>query len=166
MAKASPGEKLASEARLMRNGGRTGLGIGLTDVMRNRRLARVPHPSALRAATFPPGEGFGRAIRESPLRGGWEVWVTLKQERFIREYLVDLCGAAAARRAGYATAGARNTAYRLLKIPEIQRKVAMAMELEKEDTQLRREQVLEELKSVAFAAASDASGASSPKGGA
>ena len=85
--------------------------------------------------------------------------MNLRQERFIREYLVDLCGAAAARRAGYASAGARNTAYRLLQNPEIRRKVAQAMELEKEDTALRREQVLEELKVVAFAPASDASGA-------
>ena len=85
--------------------------------------------------------------------------MTQKQERFIREYLVDLCGAAAARRAGDAPNGARNTAWRLLQIPEIQRKVVQAMELEKEDTSLRREQVLEELKAVAFAPASDASGA-------
>ena len=85
--------------------------------------------------------------------------MTLRQERFVREYLVDLCGAAAARRAGYATGGARNAAYRLLQMPEIRRKVAMAMELEKEETALRREQVIEELKSVAFANASDASGA-------
>jgi hypothetical protein len=47
----------------------------------------------------------------------------------------------------------------MLKHPEIQRKVAIAMELEKEDTALRREQVLDALKGVAFAAASDASGA-------
>ena len=48
MAKASPGEKLASEARLMRNGGRTGLGIGLLDVMKNWVSARVPHPSKIK----------------------------------------------------------------------------------------------------------------------
>ena len=85
--------------------------------------------------------------------------MTARQERFVREYLVDLCGAAAARRAGYSPHGARNAAYRLLQIPEIRGKVAMAMEQEKEDTLLRREQVIEELKSVAFAPASDASGA-------
>lgn len=85
--------------------------------------------------------------------------MTLRQERFIREYLVDLCGAAAARRAGYSPNGARNSAYRLLRMPEIRRKVAMAMEQENENSTLHREQVLEALKSVAFAPASDASGA-------
>ena len=37
--------------------------------------------------------------------------------------------------------------------------VARAMELEKKDATLRREQVIEELKAVAFAKASDSSGA-------
>ena len=85
--------------------------------------------------------------------------MTARQERFIREYLVDLCASKAARRAGYSPKNARSIGCRLLKHPEIQRKVALAMELEKEDTALRREQVLEELKTVAFAPASDASGA-------
>ena len=85
--------------------------------------------------------------------------MTGRQERFLREYLVDLCGAAAARRAGYSPKGARSAAYRLLQMPEIQRKVAVAIEKEKEDSQLRREQVIQELRSVAFAEASDATGA-------
>ena len=85
--------------------------------------------------------------------------MTGRQERFIREYLVDLCGAAAARRAGYSANGAKHAAWRLLQKPEIQRKVAMAIEREKEDAKLRREQELEELRSVAFSVASDATGA-------
>ena len=85
--------------------------------------------------------------------------MTGRQERFVREYLVDLCAAKAARRAGYSHKNARSIGCRLLKKEEIQREVARAMELEKEDAALRREQVIEELKSVAFASASDASGA-------
>ena len=85
--------------------------------------------------------------------------MNIRQEMFVREYLVDLCASKAARRAGYSPKNARSIGCRLLKHPEIQRKVALAMELEKEDTALRREQVLEELKTVAFAPASDASGA-------
>ena len=85
--------------------------------------------------------------------------MTARQERFIREYLVDLCGAAAARRAGYSVKTARSIGSHLLKHPQIQRKVAQAMEMEKEDTALRREQVISELRTVAFAPASDASGA-------
>ena len=85
--------------------------------------------------------------------------MTARQERFIREYLVDLCAAAAARRAGYTPKSARSIGCRLLKDPEIRREVAVAMEQEKEENTLRREQVLQELKAVAFAPASDASGA-------
>jgi phage terminase small subunit len=85
--------------------------------------------------------------------------MTARQERFIREYLVDLCASKAARRAGYSIKNARSIGCRLLRHPEIQGKVAKAMEAEKASCQLRREQVLEELKTVAFAPASDASGA-------
>ena len=85
--------------------------------------------------------------------------MTARQERFIREYLVDLCGAKAARRAGYSIKNARSIGCRLLKKDEIQREVARAMELETKDAALRREQVIEELKVVAFAKASDAAGA-------
>jgi len=85
--------------------------------------------------------------------------MTARQERFVREYTVDLCASKAARRAGYSHKNARSIGCRLLKHPEIQREVTLAMELEKEDTALRREQVLEELKGVAFGVASDASGA-------
>ena len=85
--------------------------------------------------------------------------MTARQERFIREYLVDLCGAAAARRTGYAPKYAGSIASRLLKNPKIQSEVARAMEQQKKDAQVRREQVLQELKAVAFGEASDASGA-------
>ena len=85
--------------------------------------------------------------------------MTARQERFIREYLVDLCASKAARRAGYSIKNARSIGCRLLKREDIQREVARAMETEKTACQLRREQVLEELKTVAFAPASDASGA-------
>jgi phage terminase small subunit len=40
--------------------------------------------------------------------------VTLRQDRFIREYCVDFNGAQAAIRAGYSRKGARQAAYRLL----------------------------------------------------
>ena len=42
-----------------------------------------------------------------------------RQELFIREYLVDMNGAAAARRAGYSAAGSSVQAVRLLKVPAI-----------------------------------------------
>ena len=126
---------------------------------------RFAVPSQSPAATAPlKGE------RDLPLRGRWPsdsedgegiggAGVTARQERFIREYLVDLCAAAAARRAGYSPKSARCIGCRLLKVPQIQREVASAIEAQKEDTALRREQVLAELQAVAFGNASDASGA-------
>ena len=85
--------------------------------------------------------------------------MTGRQERFVREYLVDLCASKAARRAGYSYKNARSIGCRLLKREDVQREVAKAMDAEKQDAALRREQVIEELKAVAFAKASDSSGA-------
>ena len=85
--------------------------------------------------------------------------MTSRQERFIQEYLVDLCGAKAARRAGYSPKSARSIGCRLLKREDIHKEVALAMEQHKEEAALHREQVLRELRAVAFATASDASGA-------
>ena len=82
-----------------------------------------------------------------------------KQEVFIQEYLVDLCGAAAARRAGYGVKGAKNQACRLLHNPQIKRAVDAAMEARLEKIQVRQEEVIRELKAVAMASASDESGA-------
>ena len=85
--------------------------------------------------------------------------MTRKQELFIQEYLVDLCGAAAARRAGYSGKGAKNQAWRLLRDPEIKRAVDAAMEERLERIQVRQDEVIRELKTVAMAQASDESGA-------
>ena len=116
----------------------------------------------------PRGGACARSAPTSPYgRGGtaqavtervWRV-MTNRQERFIREYVVDLCASKAARRAGYSCKSARSIGCRLLKLPQIQRKVAEAMEQETQDAALRREQVIAELKAVAFSKASDASGA-------
>ncbi len=46
--------------------------------------------------------------------------LTPKRERFVNEYLVDMNGAQAARRAGYAVGSARQTAHLLLTKPDIQ----------------------------------------------
>ena len=72
---------------------------------------------------------------------------------------MDLCGAAAARRAGYSGKGAKNQAWRLLRDPEIKRAVDAAMEERLERIQVRQDEVIRELKTVAMAQASDESGA-------
>ena len=85
--------------------------------------------------------------------------MTPKQARFAREYLLDLCGAAAARRAGYSHRGARNAAYRLLRIPEVRIAIDEQEKQRAMRTQLRSDQVIGELKAVAFSEGSDESGA-------
>ena len=85
--------------------------------------------------------------------------MTQKQWLFVQEYLVDLCGAAAARRAGYSAAGARNAAWRLLRDPEVRTLVKEEMEKRAARARLKQEDVVQELRAVAFAEASDESGA-------
>lgn len=83
-----------------------------------------------------------------------------RQKLFIQEYLVDLCGAKAARRAGYSPAGAKHQAWRLLQDPQIRLAVDSAMEERVKKIQIKQEEVIRELKAVALADASDTSGAS------
>ena len=82
-----------------------------------------------------------------------------RQELFVQEYLVDLCGAKAARRAGYAQKHARCQGSRLLRDPEIRRAVDAAMEERLARIQVKQEEVIGELKGVAMAQASDENGA-------
>lgn len=85
--------------------------------------------------------------------------MTRRNGRFIEEYLIDFNGAGAARRAGYQEKSAATTACRLLKDPEVKRVLQEKMAERAEKMQLRQDTVLQELKNVAFANGSDASGA-------
>lgn len=49
--------------------------------------------------------------------------LTAKEERFCLEYLVDLNGSAAARRAGFSARTAANTAYQLMRAPRIKARI-------------------------------------------
>lgn len=82
--------------------------------------------------------------------------MTRKQELFVQEYAVDLRGAAAARRAGYA---GKNAAWRLLRNREVKAKVEAVLQEKMDRARIRGEEVLAELKAVAFAQGSDAAGA-------
>ena len=82
-----------------------------------------------------------------------------RQEMFVREYLVDLCGAKAARRAGYSERSAKEQAYRLLRDPKIKCAVDAAMEERVKRVEVKQDEVIRELKLVAMAPASDENGA-------
>ena len=73
--------------------------------------------------------------------------------------MVDLCGAKAARRAGYSQKGAKNQAFRLLRDPEIRRAVDTAVEDRLKRIEVKQDEVIRELKAVAMASASDENGA-------
>jgi len=73
-----------------------------------------------------------------------------KRERFCQEYLVDLNGSAAARRAGYAARSAGVEACELLKLPEIKERIEQLMAERTVRTQITQDRVLHELAIVGF----------------
>lgn len=73
-----------------------------------------------------------------------------RQQRFVDEYLVDLNGAAAARRAGYSEASAASRASRLLKQAEVADAIENAKAERSARTKLSGDRVLEELARIGF----------------
>lgn len=75
---------------------------------------------------------------------------TPKESRFVQEYIVDLNGAAAARRAGYSEATAKSIACELLAKPRIQDAITAAMLERAWRTQLTADRVLEGIADLAY----------------
>ncbi len=76
--------------------------------------------------------------------------MTPKQRRFVEEYLVDLNGARAAKRAGYSVKWAASCGYHLLKNPAVAAAVAEAQTRRAARTQVSADRVVTELAKVAF----------------
>lgn len=76
--------------------------------------------------------------------------LTPKQQRFVEEYLVDLCATQAAIRAGYSSKTAGKIAYQLLAKPHIQAAIAAAKAARSERTEITQDMVLRELARIAF----------------
>lgn len=68
--------------------------------------------------------------------------LTPKQQAFVDEYLVDLCGSKAAIRAGYSAKTARHIASQMLDKTEIQTAIKAAMEKRSERTEITADMVL------------------------
>lgn len=81
--------------------------------------------------------------------------LTPKRERFCEEYLVDLCGAEAAVRAGYARSGAKQEAYRLMAMPVVQERIAELQAARSDRTAITADRVLEEAGRIGFAKITD-----------
>jgi phage terminase small subunit len=76
--------------------------------------------------------------------------LTLKQSRFVEEYLVDLNGKQAAIRAGYRSATAEAQASRLLRHVGVRVALENAMKARSERTEVTADRVLKELAKIAF----------------
>ncbi len=87
----------------------------------------------------------GRRAQRSPLD------LTEFQRRFVQEYLVDLCGAAAARRAGSRAKEPKKAADKLLCLPKVTAAIAEAMKKRAERTEIDADRVVQELAKIAFA---------------
>lgn len=72
--------------------------------------------------------------------------LTPKQEAFVREYLVDLCAAHAAVRAGYSERSAKQTGCDLLAVPKVQAAIAKAQAERAERVDDDADQVLRDLR--------------------
>jgi phage terminase small subunit len=91
--------------------------------------------------------------RPDPIAGAAELIPPLSERhrRFVLEYVIDLNGSAAARRAGYARGKAATRASELLRRPAVQ--LAIRAEMKERDQRLRltAERILREVMGIAFA---------------
>jgi len=81
--------------------------------------------------------------------------MTPKEERFVKEYQIDLNAARAARRAGYSARSARTIGPRLLRRPAVQGALAAARQARARRSEVSAERVLEELARIAFASSDE-----------
>ena len=77
--------------------------------------------------------------------------LTEREKRFIDEFLVDLNGAAAVRRAGYTASNSKQHAWYILKRPRIQAAIEAALAERSERTAVSADRVVKELGRIAFA---------------
>lgn len=76
--------------------------------------------------------------------------LTGRRRRFVAEYLIDLNGSAAAKRAGYSAKTARTIANELLTIPDIQAAITAEQQARASRTQINADRVLLELAAIGF----------------
>jgi phage terminase small subunit len=92
----------------------------------------------------------GGRHKGTPNKAREEAAMTVKQTRFVSEYLKDLNGAAAAVRAGYSPKTADRQAYALLRKPEISKAVAAAEARQLEVNKISATRTIEENRRIAL----------------
>lgn len=75
--------------------------------------------------------------------------LTVKQQRFTEEYVVDFNASAAAKRAGYSPKTAHAIGFENLRKPEIQKAIGKSLDKAAKQTQLTHQYVLEGLMEIA-----------------
>lgn len=78
-----------------------------------------------------------------------------KQQIFCNEYIIDLNGAQAAKRAGYSVKTARTIANELLTKPDIKARIDELIAERAKKAELKAEDVLNEIRNIAFSDISD-----------
>ncbi len=81
--------------------------------------------------------------------------MTVKQKRFVEEYLLDLNATQAAIRAGYSADTAEQIGYQLLQKTSVSNEVAKAMAERSKRTGINQDRVLQELAKIGFAKITD-----------
>ena len=76
--------------------------------------------------------------------------MTLKQRRFVEEFLIDLNGTQAATRAGYSRRSANRIASEILSKPDVQEAIADGQRSRSERTAVTQDHVLQRLAAIAF----------------
>lgn len=81
--------------------------------------------------------------------------MTVKQKRFVEEYLLDLNATQAAIRAGYSADTAEQIGYQLLQKTSVSNEVAKAMAERSKRTGINQDRVLQEMAKIGFAKITD-----------
>lgn len=82
--------------------------------------------------------------------------LTPKQRRFVEEYIIDLNGADAARRAGYSAKSANDQAKQNLALPQVQAALQALMAERSKRTEITADKVLREFGVLGFATVQEA----------
>lgn len=112
-----------------------------------RRVATEPTLHDYKAQ----GAGDTMSERENRGRVGDDRTMTARQQRFVQEYLIDFNATQAAIRAGYSETTARQIGAENLTKPDIQQAITKAQAAMAEKVEVTREEIIRELKRLAFA---------------
>ena len=80
--------------------------------------------------------------------------LTDRQERFVREYLLDLNATQAAKRAGYSTAS-RCAGSQIMSRPNVRQAIDEALDARTEEFRIEHDRILQEFASIGFTQMSD-----------